>query len=165
MQEYLKKGNCAFALFFIVFTIIISLPCIAKVGELLTGHIDATYWSERTDRQVAYKYPEEKLPPPVLYTKKEDTVKLPQRPVITREVPAVKNSLDPEKFLSRFAFFGKLKKRILIFFVDKEFVEDAVVSNFPLRYEFSECNMAFKYLLGMKRPLEGENYFCFPIVC
>ena len=61
MQEYLKKSSCFFALIFLLFVIAVSLPGIFETGEFLKDHLDAAYWSFRTDRQVVYLPPAEEI--------------------------------------------------------------------------------------------------------
>ena len=55
MQEYLKKSSCFFALIFLLFVIAVSLPGIFETGEFLKDHLDAAYWSFRTDRQKKFR--------------------------------------------------------------------------------------------------------------
>lgn len=151
MQEHLKTGSRFFAVLFVLFIIFISLPGIFAVGEFLKTHVDSEFWSMRADRKVDYQMPAEELSP--LYEEEQqatDKVKVPARPVILRDGGGRKKQAD--------IFSGKLSMLKDL----QSTVESRIIDTFPLRYEFSEYNMAFKYALGMKSPVEDEALFLLP---
>lgn len=162
MQEYLKKSSCFFALIFLLFVIAVSLPGIFETGEFLKDHLDAAYWSSRADRQVVYLPPAEEIPPPPICKNAEEAVsaaqkiKAPVRPEIKREKGTAENKTFSPGIFDHGLFY-KIREKISPFIVERSAIENAVIENFPLRYEFSEYNMAFKYLLGVKQPVDGED--------
>lgn len=164
MQEYLKKSSCFFALIFLLFVIAVSLPGIFETGEFLKTHFDSEYRAARTDRNAVYLPPEKVVPPPPgkeLPTR--TALKIPAKPEIPR---AAGNGNGKKKdafsFLPEHPWKTKLQKVLRQVTDLQSSLEFTVITDFPLRYEFSEYNMAFKHFLGMKSPVDGETLLLLP---
>lgn len=161
MQDALKTGKHFFALIFVLFVIFVSLPGIFGTGELLKDHFDAEYWSGRTDRKVDYLPSAGKLPPLYGDNRTAETVNIPSKPVIRRDGGNRKQT-DIFAVFPRHKLVEKLQEKVFQLTELQSTVETKIINTFPFRYEFSEYNMAFKYLLGIKSPVDDEKIFLLP---
>ena len=154
-----ERANRCFAVTFVIFTVLFSLPGIGMVGEFIED------WRNRSDANNKLKdncilIPAAKtsLSPYRLPVKKSSAEFLPS----PRQAAAVPRTCAPAanpRFAKIEAAAKNIQAKIRSVLDDWE---KCVTDEFPLRFELSEYNMGFKRLIGMRKPLDMQRYIFAP---
>ena len=143
-----KKVQYAFALFFLLFLAVSSLPVLMQVFQNSRQFAIKNYDKWMKNRKVKVVQPRKKIVSPY-------------REPLPKHPPVVK----PKKNVyskSRYSIIRKCQTVSKIMIPERKNVEQWVIDAFPFRDEFSTFNMSFKYRLGMKQPIEKEKTFLMP---
>lgn len=143
-----NKVHHAFALFFVIFFAVCSFPVLIGVFQNTRNYMIRAYdrWMQNRNIEVFQPTKEIRSPYGDALPKKSPVVQ-PQR----------KGWAD-----SRFTLVRRWKTFDELMLPERKYVEQWVVELFPFRDEFSTFNMAFKYNLGMKMPIENETVVSLP---
>lgn len=138
-----KKVHNAFALFFLIFLGISASFCVYSALTSARAHVISGYDKWMKNRKVKVTQPKKKIKSPY-------GEKLPKKPPVVQPKKERYSKHDSKLAQS----YGAVTKLMI---PDQKKVERWIVDSFPFRDEFSNFNMAFKYHLNMKRPLEAKD--------
>lgn len=131
-----QKAHHIFAVFFLIFLAISAVPVLCYLFESSKTHMRNGYDVWLLDRNILVIQPDKKVPSPYGEA-------LPGNPLVQ------KPERNTESFLD-------------LVLPGKEHFEKWANESFPFQDEFSTFNMAFRYHIGMKSPIEGERSVLLP---
>ena len=138
-----NKVRHAFALFFVLFLVICSFPVLFAIVQNIRNGAIRGYDTWMKNRKIKVVQPKKKIKSPY-------GEKLPKHPPVVQ--PKKKVYSD-----SKYSIIRKYDAFSKLMLPERKHVEQWAINAFPFRDEFSTFNMAFKYHLGMVKPLEQDN--------
>ena len=143
-----KKVYNTFALFFLIFLGISAFFCVYSALTSTRAHVIRGYDKWMKNRKVKVTQPKKKIKSPY-------GENLPKKPPVVQPKKERYSKHDSKLAQS----YGAVTKLMI---PDQKKVEQWIVDSFPYRDEFSNFNMAFRYYMGMRKPVEKENYILLP---
>lgn len=142
------KEHHAFALFFLIFLAVSSFPVLFTIVQHARSKALRGYDQWLKNRNIEVTQPAKTIKSPY-------GEELPETPPVVQ--PQRKGWAN-----SRFTIFRQLKVFKKLLLPTRKYIEQLAINTFPFRDEFSTFNMAFKYHLGMKMPIENSRALLLP---
>ncbi|MBE6407253.1 MAG: hypothetical protein E7038_01455 [Lentisphaerae bacterium] len=142
------KEHHAFALFFLIFLAVSSFPVLFTIVQHARSKALRGYDQWLKNRNIEVTQPAKTIKSPY-------GEELPETPPVVQ--PQRKGWAN-----SRFTIIRQLKVFKKLLLPTRKYIEQLVINTFPFRDEFSTSNMAFKYHLGMKMPIEKDGTLLLP---
>ena len=143
-----NKVHHAFALFFVIFLAVSSFPVLLAIIQNARSKALRGYDQWLKNRNIEVTQPTKAIKSPY-------GEELPETPPVVQ--PQRKGWAN-----SRFTIIRQLKTFKKLMLPERKHVEQWAIKTFPFRDEFSTFNMAFKYHLGMRMPIEKEATLLLP---
>ena len=143
-----NKVHHAFALFFVIFLAVSSFPVLLAILQNTRNNAIRGYDKWLKNRNIEVTQPTKTIKSPY-------GEELPETPPVVQ--PQRKGWAN-----SRFTIIRQLKTFKKLMLPERKHVEQWAIKTFPFRDEFSTFNMAFKYHLGMRMPIEKEATLLLP---
>ena len=143
-----NKVHHAFALFFVIFLAVSSFPVLLAILQNTRNNAICGYDKWLKNRNIEVTQPTKAIKSPY-------GEELPETPPVVQ--PQRKGWAN-----SRFTIIRQWKTFKKLMLPEQKHVEQWAINTFPFRDEFSTFNMAFKYHLGMRMPIEKEATLLLP---
>lgn len=143
-----NKVHHAFALFFVIFLAVSSFPVLLAILQNTRNNAIRGYDKWLKNRNIEVTQPTKAIKSPY-------GEELPETPPVVQ--PQRKGWAN-----SRFTIIRQWKTFKKLMQPERKHVEQWAINTFPFRDEFSTFNMAFKYHLGMRMPIEKEDTILLP---
>lgn len=143
-----NKVHHAFALFFVIFLAVSSFPVLLTIIQNARNKALRGYDQWLKNRNIEVTQPTKAIKSPY-------DEELPETPPVVQ--PQRKGWAN-----SRFTIIRQWKTFKKLMLPERKHVEQWAINTFPFRDEFSTFNMAFKYHLGMRKPIEKEDTILLP---
>lgn len=143
-----NKVHHAFALFFVIFLAVSSFPVLFTIIQNARSKALQGYDQWLKNRNIEVTQPTKAIKSPY-------GEELPETPPVVQ--PPRKGWAN-----SRFTIIRQLKTFKKLMLPERKHIEQLAINTFPFRDEFSTFNMAFKYHLGMRMPIEKDSVLLLP---
>ncbi len=158
-----ERSNKYYAATFTLFLVLFSIPGINMLGKFIQSWGNEYFFECKLDRKYTKTAAKEILPPPPCCENRKinspSAIRKKDNPAGTLASNTKVQKCTPSLFEKIKLTAEKKQTEIRKTF---KILENTIIKEFPLRFEFSEYNMHLKRLLGMHAPMEMEPYVIAP---